>query len=998
MRRQIASLGLTAILVIQLILAPLAQAADQNKSVVKTIKIDPGAITTIQTSSGLVNLSDLNSKSQPKLVIQSPEKPSGPICGGANQPRCAKKPAKFASAALGKCPTGTFFDIGTWQCWSCPKGFKRTAWAVDSAKACSKPNKSIRGEFMAASFEGPVCPKGTFYDGIRDGECRKCPKGYKRSAAHVDAKNACFVPAREEFKRITKHRKGTGLLGTDCPKGQFWDGIDGYCYSCPSGFNRTGYSVRDAKACSRRVKEKQAKAEHVQKGTCSPGEFRDATYQRDGDGGTCWTCPKTSDRTVYAVHGKKACEKGGGLEFKDATKKADLTCPAGQAFDFIGLSANDIKTRPETKKMSGLKPIKSGTCWSCDSGYDRTLSGVKSKDACEAKSMVWYSQPYEEPGLFGLKGAEDVLLDITRRHPQLIATSIEETAKAASESNKKLTYAKALSMETELFRTTPHKSTAAAAAVLVRVMAAIGEPKHASAAEKQLLKSFSAHITAKRTHVAEDALAAYEGWKKADTYWRAKGSRGNGLQTMLDYGTVPPDYSTVAMMNSLAVGSAGTAIGIATGSIPILGDVLGVTLGAAGNGFADFSDAESIVKFGATTAAELALGKAIEFAIESMAKTTIKTLTSQAVKNAGYLAAHRAAGHVAKEAGTRMLSLAGGAGPQIIISAAFMIGQVALDQVFEIANAKPKLLNAIAHAKRSPNLARMVKSAQGNGELLGYWSFLISTEKKPSAAFTKAFAPAADLATKAMASSDTAKKKATKTAPAKKMAAKSAASFNANGKWHKMPGAAIDVGAGPAGRVVVIGKKGGVFRWNAKKNNWDKLPGTLARVDVTPQGNPVGVNAKGEIWALNGEKWTKLPGAAKDIGVGADGTTWVIGTKAVNGGFEIFRWKKGKFSKVKGAAVRIDVDSKGNAWAVSDNGKLFHYTGKNWKHEAKAPKAQDVAVGANGSLFLLATDGTPYRKSGGKWVKMGGKANNITADANGTPWVINSKMDIFAWK
>lgn len=722
--------------------APSAQTTSKSSEIkIQPIKIDPGQITVIQTKSGLINLSDVPTSNKPVvLTVQSPQKPSGPVCGGANQAKCGKEPAIFESAARGTCPKGSFFDIGLWQCWSCPSGFKRTVAAVDSDRACSKPNKNIRGTFTKATFIGPVCPSGSFYDGIRDGECRKCPSGYKRSAAHVDAKNACFVAAKENFKKISRHGKGKGILGTDCPKGQFWDGIDGYCYSCPSGFKRTGYSVRDKRACSQAVKEKQAKATHVKKGACGTGEIKDGLYQRGGTGGTCWTCPTAHDRTVFPINGNKACEKGGGIEFKTAKKIADLTCPAGQVFDFIGLSSGDIRSRPELKSRRSLKPIKSGTCWSCPAGYDRTLTSVKSKDACEAKTMVWYSQPFTEPGLFNLAGAEAVLLDIAKRHPGLVATSIQETAKKSSKDNSKLTLQTALKTEKSLFQTAPERSTAAAAAVLTRVIAAVAEPKHASPAEKQLVKSFTQYIVDKRSHVANDALAAYDAWKLADTYWREKDNRRPQLMSLIDYGTVPPDFSTVAMMNSLAIGAAGSAIGIATGSIPILGDVIGIALGAAGNGFADFSNPESAVKFGARTAAEVAIGKAIEIAIEQLAKSTVKSLANQAAQKVAYLAAHRAAAEVTKQAGGRLLSLAGGAGPQIIISVAFMIGTTAIDQVTEIANARPKLLNAVANAKHDPGLARMVKTKAGTSELLGYWSFLVTGDRQPSAKFKKEFA------------------------------------------------------------------------------------------------------------------------------------------------------------------------------------------------------------------------------------------------------------------
>src|SRR5438105_2781316 len=37
-------------------------------------------------------------------------------------------------------------------------------------------------------------------------------------------------------------------------------------------------------------------------------------------------------------------------------------------------------------------------------------------------------------------------------------------------------------------------------------------------------------------------------------------------------------------------------------------------------------------------------------------------------------------------------------------------------------------------------------------------------------------------------------------------------------------------------------------------------------------------------------KFDKMPGMATDIGVGADGSVWVIGDNKVAGGFGIYRW------------------------------------------------------------------------------------------------------------
>lgn len=354
--------------------------------------------------------------------------------------------------------------------------------------------------------------------------------------------------------------------------------------------------------------------------------------------------------------------------------------------------------------------------------------------------MAWYSQPYKEPGLFGLDGAEDVLIDIARLHPALIADSIKQVALSASKSNKKLTYKKAWDKEVKTFITSPQNSTAAAAALLARALVAAGAPNKASKAEKRLVKSFQKYITGKRTHIANDALAAYDAWKKADEYWRAKDNRNRGMISLIDYGTVPPDFSTVAMMNSLAIGSASTAIGIATGSIPVLGDAVGVLLSAGGNGFADFSQPDKALRFGVRTAVETAIGKAVELAVDKLVKSTVAGISKQFSQKLAGIATQKTIELIAKQSTQRLLSAAGSAGPQIIISVAFMIGTTAIDQVTEIANARPKLLNAVANAKYDPGMARLVKTEAGNSELFGYWSFLISGEKKPSKGFTKTFA------------------------------------------------------------------------------------------------------------------------------------------------------------------------------------------------------------------------------------------------------------------
>jgi hypothetical protein len=488
---------------------------------------------------------------------------------------------------------------------------------------------------------------------------------------------------------------------------------------------------------------------------CEPGEFKDELYQRDAKGktviaqimelrgGSCWTCPDEFTRTAYAVKTSKACEKGGGFEYKAASKKADLTCPAGEIFDFTGLSAADIRTRPELKGKR-ISPVKSGTCWTCPTGYDRTIaSGVKSGKACEAKLIEWYSRPFDEPGLFGLNGASTVLFDLTKWHPEFIAASIREVAKSRAKLIPGMSEAKALKQEKRNFADNPESSAAAAAAVFARIIAGISEPAKASAAEKELIKSFTAHIVKKRLYVARDARAAYDAWKKAADHWQRKFAPG-----VISAGVVPPDFEEIALANTIGPTATGEILARATEKLPYVGDALGILLGAAGNGFADFSQPSLVGNFALRTAAEMGVGVGAHY----LFKKALTKLSLEAAKKAGSAMAQRLAGIATQRTITMMgqqgvtraaataATTAAGAGPQIVIAGGIMLVGMLIDHINAVADARPRLLAAIAHAKRNPDLARLSKTEDGNIEMLTYWNYLTAGERRPSKKFKTGFA------------------------------------------------------------------------------------------------------------------------------------------------------------------------------------------------------------------------------------------------------------------
>lgn len=145
------------------------------------------------------------------------------------------------------------------------------------------------------------CPNGSFFDPIDGGSCWQCPSGSRRTISHVKSRDACEVPAHQAFSSARRHGRGTGLLGTDCPRGQFWD-PNGSCWSCPANSSRSVHAVTSDRACARAVPVVRMHAIAAGSLACPSDSFFDRI-----DGGTCWRCPNGYSRTASQVKAGDAC-------------------------------------------------------------------------------------------------------------------------------------------------------------------------------------------------------------------------------------------------------------------------------------------------------------------------------------------------------------------------------------------------------------------------------------------------------------------------------------------------------------------------------------------------------------------------------------------------------------------------------------------------------------------------------------------------------------------
>ena len=140
------------------------------------------------------------------------------------------------------------------------------------------------------------------------------------------------------------------------------------------------------------------------------------------------------------------------------------------------------------------------------------------------------------------------------------------------------------------------------------------------------------------------------------------------------------------------------------------------------------------------------------------------------------------------------------------------------------------------------------------------------------------------------------------------------------------------------------------------------------------------------------------PGGATDIGVGANGSVWIIGSNRVSGGYGIYRSNGQAWTALPGGAVRIAVDQAGNAWVVNSAHHIYHWTGNAWASSPGA--ATDIGVGANGSVWVVGTSPCRqlgiYRWNGRAWTALPGGAGDRRGPG-GNAWVVNSAHHVYHW-
>ncbi|HKQ68556.1 MAG TPA: hypothetical protein VJT73_04420 [Polyangiaceae bacterium] len=229
----------------------------------------------------------------------------------------------------------------------------------------------------------------------------------------------------------------------------------------------------------------------------------------------------------------------------------------------------------------------------------------------------------------------------------------------------------------------------------------------------------------------------------------------------------------------------------------------------------------------------------------------------------------------------------------------------------------------------------------------------------------------------------------------------------ANSQNPPIPGYAHDIGIGLSGDIWVVGdslSSDGLGRrvYRYSSGVWSEFDVGASRIDVGPSG-PWITNEAFQIKRWTGSSFEIIPGAARDVGIGANGDVWVIGTNAVGGGHSIHKFlgltANPMWSTAPGGAEAIDVGPDGSPWVVNQVGYVYRWNGAFF--EPKSGVALDISVGADGNIWVVGTDPIPNGYGIFKWdgnqfnlYSPSAGAMRISGTADGHVGAVNAALQI----
>ncbi|MEQ8193879.1 MAG: hypothetical protein RIB59_05265, partial [Rhodospirillales bacterium] len=268
-------------------------------------------------------------------------------------------------------------------------------------------------------------------------------------------------------------------------------------------------------------------------------------------GGNCMVCPKGFVRSKRLATGDKACTNGArtNAKFSAGLTARKFGCAAGAKF----------------------RTVNGGGCWSCPDKYKMVAGNPTKKKICRASELGWTPATYAEPGLFGIKGGPDIVLEFLKK-PQLITDIMVTTALKSGA--KTADIPKYVAAEWKIIRDDPNQSSILSGMGWAKLLDIIERPANVSrtTAEKAFVTDYGTYFSKRKAFIMADAIDMYDNWKVAADIRKqsVQNSAQNKLGAAVSFVDEPPDFARLAAssltLSSVGVASFGVAaIGIASG-------------------------------------------------------------------------------------------------------------------------------------------------------------------------------------------------------------------------------------------------------------------------------------------------------------------------------------------------------------------------------------------------------------------------------------------------
>lgn len=825
----------------------------------------------------------------------------------------------------------------------------------------------------------------------------------------VQAASVCGgINANGTLQPACKSKPGK-LLGAPvlaCPKGQIYD-LEA-CWQCPPGYGRTADAIDTKTACSR-VSNKDVFGDVTRatkipgSGICPSGSFYDGY-----NGGGCWSCPRGYRRTIFPVYEDKACETGdifSGIkwvpaQFQSASCGAanavfDLgacwSCPSGYVRTIFPVNAKNacgrplIETQPAKKiKNAGCKAYGAdafwdpkatkgtviGSCWSCPTDYKRSMAPVDSQAACSAPVMEWQMSTFPEKGLFRLDGAVEVAAIVIKERKELERVAIA-LGKSAG-----LSPAQSVDLLWDEIAQYPEHNMALRHVVLSHILDLALDKKtlSPSSPEGRLVKSFETYIKGHKIYLAKEALTAYDNWHLTQKTILERRQRENSKHLrsnmhilFTDQMPMPPDFRKIVSRSAMVS---------MAGALPTLGlFTTNIIPFDAEDSVADVLMKKIFVNRTDTSFADDIIDetatntKKILGNSDEIAKVSKQFVGNldDVVKNAGKAVKGLKS---AVSAGKILKNLASFTGVGLAVEMFVTVLEAELTANIEKADARPKLERYLWAAQNyKSNLRSMSQDPAEAAKIFTYWALATTGDAKPDAAGMRKIAKAA-----ADISAD------------RELKTDHLAFERSNGKWFNVNGRGVDISVGTSEGIWHVSANGTVYWADALKDrNWSKMPlENVAQIAAMPAKKEAFVLKKdGSMAVFARNKLRNIAGWAADIAVGADGQKWHIG-----GNNSLYLMGKGsQWQRVQGPkAVKIAAGPGDLAWVIDTQNYLHYHLSGRWTKMNK--QAKDLAVGPDAALWIAGLDEQVYRLThNSQWKEArGGHVDRLAAGPLGSLW------------